>query len=86
MIIRVFDKRNQVVASYFSKSVYGYSAVKLKSYDDVVNFYFLTNRDNSNVLRMLNTKYIIGNEFEFEPLSSGSAWFIKTLNQINKIM
>ena len=79
---RVFDKRNQVVASYFSKSVYGYSAVKLKSYDDVVNFYFLTNRDNSNVLRMLNTKYIIGNEFEFEPLSSGSAWFIKTLENI----
>lgn len=79
---RVFDKRNQVVASYFSKSVYGYSAVKLKSYDDVVNFYFLTNRDNSNVLRMLNTKYIIGNEFEFEPLASGSAWFIKTLENI----
>ena len=79
---RVFDKRNQVVASYFSKSVYGYSAVKLKSYDDVLNFYFLTNRDNSNVLSMLNTKYIIGNEFEFNTLTSGSAWFIKTLEKV----
>lgn len=79
---RVFDKRNQVVASYFSKSVYGYSAVKLKSYDDLLNFYFLTNRDNSNVLSMLNTKYIIGNEFEFNTLTSGSAWFIKTLEKV----
>ena len=79
---RVFDKRNQVVASYFSKSVYGYSAVKLKSYDDVLNFYFLSNRDNSNVLSMLNTKYIIGNEFEFNKLTSGSAWFIKTLEKV----
>ena len=79
---RVFDKRNQVVASYFSKSVYGYSAVKLKSYDDVLNFYFLTDRDNSNVLRMLNTRYIIGNEFKSEPLNSGSAWFIKTLEKV----
>jgi len=80
---RVFDKRNDVVASYFSKSVYGYSAVKLKSYDDILNFYFSnnSNRDSSNVLSMLNTKYIIDNEFS-EYLTSGSAWFIKTLEKV----
>ena len=31
---------------------------------------------------MLNTKYIIGNEFEFNTLTSGSAWFIKTLEMV----
>ncbi len=81
---RVYDIRNTEEAYYFSKSVDGYSAVKLKSYDDILNFYFLFDRDNSNVLSMLNTKYIIVNEDKFilNPSNSGSAWFIKTLEKV----
>ena len=79
---RVYDTRNTELASYFSKSVDGYSAVKLKSYDDILNFYFLFDRDYSNVLSMLNTKYIIGKEVMVNPFNSGSAWFIKTLEKV----
>jgi len=86
---RVYDRRNTVQASYFSKSVDGYSAVKLKSYDDILNFYFyseqasyFSNKDYSNVLSMLNTKYLIGNEVMVNPFTSGSAWFIKNLEKV----
>jgi len=86
---RVYDRRNTVQASYFSKSVDGYSAVKLKSYDDILNFYFyseqasyFSDKDYSNVLSMLNTKYLIGNEVMVNPFTSGSAWFIKNLEKV----
>lgn len=45
--------------SYFHRSVGGYHPAKLRIYQDIIEMYLSAGIPNSNLLNMLNTKYII---------------------------
>lgn len=66
--------------SYFHKSLGGYSAAKLRRYQDLIDYHF--NRGNRSVFNMLNAKYYIfkdqqGNiAAQQNPEALGNAWFV----------
>ncbi|HTA82120.1 MAG TPA: hypothetical protein VK783_04270 [Bacteroidia bacterium] len=73
--------------SYFHKSIGGYSGVKMKRFDEMLQYTGLLStrisRENIGVLNMLNTKYIIApgpggkeNVAEKNPDALGNAWFV----------
>lgn len=86
---RVFDavSREPGKAAYYHNSLSGYSAAKLKRYDELFDFHIAKN--NINVLNMLNTKYIIadddeGNIFPYENTdANGNAWFVSKVEKLN---
>jgi hypothetical protein len=74
-----FDKFNP----FFHKSISGYSAARLKRFDELIDNQF-TNSINHNVLDMLNTKYIITADQKNQTASMqanssacGNAWFVQ---------
>ncbi len=74
-------------ASYFHNSLSGYSAAKLKRFDELYNFHIAKN--NINVLEMLNTKYIVVEDEAGKITAStnytnpnGNAWFVSELNKL----
>ncbi len=87
---RVFDLSesafNSTYASYFHKSVGGYSAVKLRRYQDLIEQHL--NKLNQPVIDMLNVKYfIVGSQedpnaeptVQRNPTALGNAWFVDTI-------
>ncbi len=85
---RVFDLvSGPSKASYYHNSLNGYNAAELKRYREVFDFY--VSSMNSNVLNMLNAKYIIaedeeGNVFPYtNEEANGNAWFIKELQWVD---
>lgn len=76
--------------SYFKSSIGGYSAAKLRRYDDVINHYF-TEIDTAKVpriLNMLNAKYMIfGNaqkpQATTNPNTNGNAWFVSDIKFVS---
>lgn len=76
--------------SYFKSSIGGYSAAKLRRYDDVINHYF-TEIDTAKVpkiLNMLNAKYMIfGNaqkpQATTNPNANGNAWFVSDIKFVS---
>ncbi|MBK8698070.1 MAG: hypothetical protein IPN29_00130 [Saprospiraceae bacterium] len=91
---RVYDASintfNQASASYFHKTIGGYSAVKLQRMQDVIERQIA--KGNQRVLDMLNTKYFImpgssgqeGQEVaQRNPLAYGNAWVVDTLVMVN---
>ncbi|MEG1717926.1 MAG: hypothetical protein RRX93_03420 [Bacteroidales bacterium] len=74
---------NDAKTSYFHKSVGGYSAVKLRRYQDIIERHL--SKPNVKVLNMLNTKYFIVPASDGVPQvqrnasALGNAWFIDTL-------
>ncbi|MGN6646663.1 MAG: hypothetical protein ACTHJT_09035 [Cytophaga sp.] len=73
---------NDATTSYFHKSIGGYSAAKLRRFQDLVDRQISNN--NMNVLNMLNTKYfIVQNPSNGEPVAQtnpaalGNAWFVQ---------
>lgn len=71
---------NESRTSYFHKSVGGYSPVKLRRYQDIIDFH-ISQRITPNVLNMLNTKYLIvnsqqGPRIQQNPDAMGHAWFV----------
>lgn len=85
---------NETTTSYFKSSVGGYHAVKLRRYDDLINEYFSQTDSikTTNILNMLNTKYILGGtldkpEVQINRNTNGNAWlvskikFVKTPNE-----
>lgn len=70
-------------ASYFHKSIGGYSAVRPKRMQEL--FDYQISKNNIEVLNMLNVKYILqtdekGQEFPvINPDANGNAWFVKRI-------
>jgi len=73
---------NDARTSYRLKSVGGYSAAKLRRYQDLIDAHI--SRNNWNVLNMLNTKYIITKEGVYPNAQAfGNAWFVDSLVCVN---
>ena len=66
---------NDARTSYRLKSIGGYSAVKLRRYQDLIDEHI--SKMNWNVLNMLNTKYIVTQRGVVQnPDAMGNAWFV----------
>jgi hypothetical protein len=81
---RVFDMSdNSTKSSYFHNSIGGYHAAKLKRFKALQEFHI--DKNNFEVLNMLNTKYIIYQNKEGEVLyfenekANGNAWFVDAI-------
>lgn len=90
------DTYNDPTTSYYHKSVGGYSAAKLRRYDDLIK-YQLTEVDENNqryaslknisVINMLNTKYVIVSQngtpmAVLNPDAAGNAWFVEEVKWV----
>lgn len=83
------DTYNESRTSYFHKSVGGYHPAKLRIYQDVIEKY-LSVQPDSNVLNMLNTKYIIAQNPQTRqpmlypnPGAYGPCWLVKNVKIVN---
>ena len=78
---------NEARTSYYLKSIGGYSAAKLRRYQDIIDQHIA--KMNLNVINMLNTKYIIMKSKDGQaqampnPDAMGNAWFVDTLMVVN---
>ena len=82
---RVFDLSvntfNDSYPSAFHHQIGGYSAAKLRRYQDIIDFY-LSRHINTDVLNMLNTRYVVMQGQGGQPLvqrnpeALGNAWFV----------
>ncbi|MBC7641131.1 MAG: YfhO family protein [Flavobacterium sp.] len=86
---RVFDvdgQMNSAKCSYFHHSIGGYSGVKPRRMQQL--FDYQINKNNIEVLNMLNVKYILqtnekGEEIPTQnPDISGNAWFVKNIREV----
>lgn len=69
---------NDSRTSYRLKSIGGYSAVKLRRYQDLIDEHI--SKMNWNVLNMLNTKYIVTQRGVVQnPDAMGNAWFVNNV-------
>jgi hypothetical protein len=86
---RVFDMTQPIKTDsftpYFHKSITGYSAARLKRYDELLDNQF-SKSINQDVLDMLNVKYVITSDPKTQTLTMhanetacGHAWFIKNI-------
>ncbi|MCR4813139.1 MAG: hypothetical protein K5867_11170 [Bacteroidales bacterium] len=75
---------NDSKPSAFHHQVGGYSAVKLRRYQDVIDFY-LSRHINPQVLNMLNTRYIVMNNGQVQrnPDALGNAWFVDDVKKVD---
>ncbi len=87
---RVFDVDGQLSsakASYFHKSIGGYSGVKPRRMQQLFDYQIANN--NIEILNMLNVKYVIQtNEKQEEipsqnPDANGNAWFVSNIKTVN---
>ena len=69
--------------SYFHNSIGGYHAAKMKRYQELFDYQIAKN--NMEVLNMLNTKYFIISDEQFQenPKANGNAWFVNSLKEVN---
>ena len=82
---RVFDLSvntfNDSYPSAFHHQIGGYSAAKLRRYQDIIDFY-LSRHINPNVLNMLNARYVVMQGQNEQPMvqrnpdALGNAWFV----------
>jgi hypothetical protein len=76
---------NDARTSYFHKSVGGYHGAKLRRYQDVIDRHIAQN--NLEVLRMLNTRYVITGDqqqpVQRVPGALGNAWFVSEVKTVN---
>lgn len=87
-VFEVSGNLSSARASYFHKSIGGYSAVKPRRMQQLFDYQIAKN--NIEILNMLNVKYIIqtdstGNSFPVQnPNANGNAWFVEDLKLVNK--
>ncbi|NER16697.1 YfhO family protein [Spongiivirga citrea] len=77
---RVFDVTDGASrASYFHNSLWGYHAAKPGRYQELFDFYI--SKQNTQVINMLNVKYIIGGEDQVmqNEQAYGNVWFINNI-------
>lgn len=69
--------------SYRLKSLGGYSAAKMRRYQDLIDAHI--SKNNLTVLNMLNTKYLItdNNQILRNPGAMGNAWFVDSVLFVN---
>ena len=82
---RVFDLSvntfNDSYPSAYHHQIGGYSAAKLRRYQDIIDFY-LSRHINPNVLNMLNARYVVVSgqnnqpQVQRNPDALGNAWFV----------
>jgi len=74
---------NDSKPSAFHNQVGGYSAAKLRRYQDLIDFY-ISRRINPNVLNMLNTRYYVlqNGGVQRNPDALGNAWFVREVKQV----
>jgi hypothetical protein len=86
-VFEVSGNLSSARASYFHKSIGGYSAVKPRRMQQLFDYQIAKN--NIEILNMLNVKYIIqtdstGAAFPVQnPDVNGNAWFVKELKTVN---
>jgi hypothetical protein len=90
---RVFDLTQGINRDrfnpFFHKSISGYSAARLKRYEELIEGQLSTNPVNHDVLDMLNTKYIInadtGRNYSARANNTacGHAWFVKSVKFVD---
>ncbi|MCM1170347.1 MAG: YfhO family protein, partial [Bacteroides sp.] len=79
---------NDASTSNFHKSVGGYSPIKMRRYQDIID-YHLSSRMNVQVLNMLNTRYFIVPDASGQPMvqrnvaALGNAWFVDSIRWVN---
>jgi hypothetical protein len=87
---RVFDTttglKDDTFNPFFHKSISGYSAARLKRFDELIDNQF-SNSINHDVLDMLNTKYFITADQKNQSVgmqvnsnACGNAWFVKKVS------
>ena len=74
---------NDARTSYRLKSIGGYSAAKLRRYQDLIDAHITQN--NWAVIDMLNTKYIItrDGQVHLNPNAMGNAWFVNDMQFVD---
>lgn len=67
----------------FHHQVGGYSAVKMRRYQDIIDFY-LSRHINMQVLNMLNARYFVGQNGQVQrnPEALGNAWFVSSVRMV----
>ena len=80
--------KSDLVTPYFHKSLGGYSAARLKRFEELIDNQ-LSNKLNLEVLNMLNTRYVIVSDpktqaltVQQNPASCGNAWFVNKIKLI----
>ena len=79
---------NDATTSNFHKSIGGYSPMKLRRYQDIID-YHMSRQMNVRVLNMLNTKYFIVPDASGQPMvqrnvaALGNAWFVDSIRWVN---
>lgn len=75
---------NDSKPSAFHNQVGGYSAAKLRRYQDLIDFY-LGYKINPRVLDMLNTRYIVlrDGQVQRNPEALGNCWFVKEVKAVD---
>ena len=78
---------NDARTSYYLESIGGYSAAKLRRYQDLIDEHL--SKMHMPVINMLNTKYIISTDEEgaakpyYNPNALGHAWFVSQVNVVD---
>ena len=74
---------NDSQPSAFHHQIGGYSAAKLRRYQDLIDFH-LSGQLNIDVLNMLNTQYVVTTQgVQRNPGALGNVWFVSELKTVN---
>jgi len=83
------DPYNEAMQAFHNKCVGGYHPAKLEIYQDLINNQLSSGKMNTQVLDMLNTKYIIFNgqnreaSIQPNPGACGNAWFVNSVKTVD---